>query len=214
MNRNKPYFAHPTAIIDGETPENGMCDPLIGEGTRIWHFTHVMKGARIGPRCSLGQNVFVAATAVIGEGCRIQNNVSIFDGVELEDYVFCGPGMTFTNVSNPVPRAGIKRPYEKTIVRRNASIGAGAVIVCGHELGEACFIGAGAVVTRDVPAFAIVVGNPARRIGWICRCGARMDLAHGDEYECKARYRLEDGRELECGRIYRLVDDLLIELRR
>ncbi len=135
----KPYFAHPTAILDGETEANGYCDPNIGEGTRIWHHAHVMAGARIGPRCILGQNVFVGATAILGEGCKVQNNVNLYDGVVLEDFVFCGPSMTFTNLSSPLPRAAIPRrhAYQKTVVRRHASIGAGAVIVCGHELGEA-----------------------------------------------------------------------------
>jgi UDP-2-acetamido-3-amino-2,3-dideoxy-glucuronate N-acetyltransferase len=201
----KPYVAHRTAFIDGETDANGMSDPNIGDGTRIWHHSHVMAGARIGPRCVLGQNVYVGAGAVIGVGCRIQNNVSVYDGVELEDFVFCGPSMTFTNVSMPLPRAAVTRKgaYERTVVRRHASIGAGAVVVCGHELGEGCFVAAGAVVTRDVPAFALVGGNPARRLGWVCICGAKLDFAHADDHTCRQRFRSLDGRETECGRSYR-----------
>lgn len=201
----KPYFAHPTAILDGETEENGYCDPNIGEGTRIWHHTHVMAGARIGPRCNLGQNVFVGGTAVIGEGCKIQNNVNIYDGVVLEDFVFCGPSMTFTNLSSPLPRAAIPRrqAYQSTVVRRHASIGAGAVIVCGHELGEASFVAAGAVVVRDVPPLALVAGVPARIVGFVCRCGARLRF-EGDVAECREPYEIE-GREVVCGLRYRRV---------
>ncbi|MBM4394721.1 MAG: N-acetyltransferase [Deltaproteobacteria bacterium] len=203
----KPYFAHPTAVIDGETADNGFCDPNIGEGTRIWHFCHVTAGARIGPRCNLGQNVYVGGAAVLGEGCKVQNNVSLYDGVELEDFVFCGPSTVFTNLSKPLPRAAIRRheSYQRTRVRRNASIGAGAVIVCGHELGEACFVAAGAVVTRDVPAHALVAGNPAKQVGWVCECGGRLPLvlppASGLETciepGCGRRYRLLDGRPEE-----------------
>ncbi len=205
MTPRKAYFAHPTAILDGETEANGYCDPNIGEGTRIWHHAHVMAGARIGPRCNLGQNVFVGATAVLGEGCKVQNNVNLYDGVVLEDFVFCGPSMTFTNLSSPLPRAAIPRhhAYQKTVVRRHASIGAGAVIVCGHELGEACFVAAGAVVVRDVPAHALVAGVPARIVGWVCRCGARLRF-DGDTAECRERYEIE-GREVTCGLRYRRV---------
>lgn len=178
---DKPYFAHPSAFIDGENPENGFVDRNIGAGTRIWHNCHVMDGARIGAGTSLGQNVYVGASAVIGRGCRLQNNVNVYDGVELEDFVFCGPSMTFTNLSYPLPRAAIDRHsmYQKTIVRRFASVGAGAVIVCGHELGRACFVGAGAVVAADVPAYAMVVGNPARVVGWVCECGHRLTFVEG-----------------------------------
>lgn len=198
------YEAHPTAVIDGETPDNGHCDPNIGDGTRIWHFGHVSAGARIGSGCMLGQGVYVAPTAVLGRGCRVQNHVSVFDGVVLEDFVFCGPSMVFTNVSNPLPRAAVRRheAFAPTVVRRHASIGAGAVIVCGHELGEGCFVAAGAVVTRDVPAYAVVAGNPARRIGWACRCGARL-VFEGDQVRCRATV-LCDGVTVPCGRVYQL----------
>ncbi len=184
---DKPYFAHESAFIDGETPDNGRVDPNIGRGARIWHGCHVMAGARIGDGTSLGQNVFVGSAAIIGNGCRIQNNVSIYDGVTLKDLVFCGPSMTFTNLSWPLPRAGIIRhsAFQKTCVHRGASIGAGAVIVCGHDLGEYCFVGAGAVVTTEVPAYAMVVGNPARQIGWVCQCGRRLDF-HDGRATCQA----------------------------
>jgi UDP-2-acetamido-3-amino-2,3-dideoxy-glucuronate N-acetyltransferase len=204
----KPYFAHESAFIDGETAENGFVDSAIGPGTKIWHNCHVTKGARIGPRCNLGQNVYVGGTAVLGECCKIQNNVNIYDGVVLEDFVFCGPSMTFTNLSSPLPRSAIVRhgQYQQTIVRRHASIGAGAVIVCGHELGEACFVAAGAVVVRDVPAYALVAGNPARQIGWVCQCGARLTF-DSDVAICGAE--IVDG--VPCGREYRMAETDRVE---
>ncbi len=163
------YWAHPTAIIDGPA--------TIGDETKIWHFAHVMPHARIGARCSLGQNVFVASRAVVGDGCRVQNNVSIYDGVELHDDVFVGPSAVFTNVINP--RAFVHRQGEiqATPVERGATIGANATIVCGARIGEFAFVAAGAVVTQDVPAYALVGGVPARRIGWICRCGVTLPKA-------------------------------------
>lgn len=203
---DKPYFAHQSAFIDGETPDNDGIDPNIGLGVRIWHSCHVMAGARIGEGSSLGQNVFVGSAAIIGRGCRIQNNVNIYDGVTLEDDVFCGPSMTFTNLSWPLPRAAIVRHavFQTTHVGRGASIGAGAVIVCGHDLGEYCFVGAGAVVVNGVPPYAMVVGNPARRIGWVCQCGHRLEFADGtascqapsgDIGACRGTYTMsEDGR--------------------
>jgi UDP-2-acetamido-3-amino-2,3-dideoxy-glucuronate N-acetyltransferase len=159
---------HPSAIVDAGA--------VLGPGTRVWHFTHVCGGARIGAGCSLGQNVFVGNDVVIGNGVKIQNNVSVYDAVTLEDDVFCGPSMVFTNVYNP--RAGIVRKdqYRRTVVKRGASIGANATIVCGVTVGRHAFIGAGAVVKRDVPDFALMAGVPARQIGWISRFGERLAL--------------------------------------
>lgn len=161
-----PYQAHPSAVIDDGA--------RIGDGTRIWHFCHVSAGARIGVRCVLGQNVFVGPGVVIGDGCKIQNNVSLFAGVELEDEVFVGPSATFTNVINP--RAFIERKQEfgKTLVKRGATIGANATIVCPRVIGAYAMVGAGAVVTRDVPDAALVVGVPARVVGAVCRCGTTL----------------------------------------
>ena len=165
-DRNLPI--HPSAIVD-----DGAC---IGDGTRIWHWVHVSAGARIGARCSLGQGVFVGNRVLIGDNVRIQNGVSVYDGVTLEDDVFCGPHMVFTNVLNPRAHVPRKDEYRPTLVRRGASIGANATIVCGVTIGRYAFVGAGAVVTRDVPDFALVVGTPARRIGWASRRGERLDL--------------------------------------
>ncbi len=178
------YFAHPTAVVD--LP----CE--IGSGTKIWHFCHVMAGAVIGPECILGQNVFVASGVRVGQGCKIQNNVSLYAGVELEDFVFCGPSLVFTNVVNPRSEIVRQDEYRKTLVRRGATLGANATIVCGVTLGEYCFVGAGAVVTHDVPAFALVTGSPARRRGWMCRCGLKLD---GDLCcpSCDARYEEHGG---------------------
>jgi UDP-2-acetamido-3-amino-2,3-dideoxy-glucuronate N-acetyltransferase len=159
-------FVHPSAEVDD--------DVELGDDTHVWHFVHVSSGVRIGARCSLGQNVFIGRGVRVGDGVRVQNNVSIYEGVEVEDDVFIGPSCVFTNVRNPrsfVPR---KHAYLLTRVRRGASLGANATIVCGIELGEYCFVGAGAVVTRDVPPYALVVGTPARHAGWMCRCGERL----------------------------------------
>jgi UDP-2-acetamido-3-amino-2,3-dideoxy-glucuronate N-acetyltransferase len=160
------FTAHSTAVID---------EPCtIGAGTRIWHFCHVCEGARIGAGCVLGQNVYVAGGAVIGDRVKIQNNVSVYDGVVLEDDVFCGPSVVFTNVVNPRAEIPRRHEYQPTVVKRGASIGANATIVCGNTIGEHAFVGAGAVVTRDVPAHALVLGLPARVTGWMCMCGARL----------------------------------------
>lgn len=183
-------FIDPTAVVDEGA--------IIGKGTRIWHFTHVCSGARIGAGVSLGQNVFVANDVVIGDNVRVQNNVSIYDAVELEDDVFCGPSMVFTNVINPrstVPRKG---EYRKTVVRRGATLGANCTIVCGHVIGRYAFIGAGAVITKDVPDFALMAGVPARQVGWMSRHGERLDLPlHGEgRAVCPGNgdgYRLENG---------------------
>ena len=179
------HSAHPTAIVDPGAQ--------IGSGTRIWHWVHVCGGARIGSKCSLGQNVFVANKVVIGDNVKIQNNVSIYDDVTLEDYVFCGPSMVFTNVINPRSHVPRKDEYLATLVRRGATLGANCTVVCGNTIGEYAFVGAGAVVTRDVPAYALVVGSPAKRIGWMCRCGERLPAGEGMVTcgACAARYRID-----------------------
>jgi UDP-2-acetamido-3-amino-2,3-dideoxy-glucuronate N-acetyltransferase len=181
------YTAHPTAIID----EGAQ----IGDGTRIWHWTHICGGARIGERCSLGQNVYIGNLVLVGRNVKIQNNVSIYDAVTLEDDVFCGPSMVFTNVSNPRSAIPRKDQFRATLVRRGATLGANCTIVCGVTIGQHAFVGAGAVVNRDVPDFALMVGVPARRIGWMSRYGERLDLPlHGDgQASCPHtgdRYRL------------------------
>ena len=184
------FWAHPTALVDEPSS--------IGSGTKIWHFCHVMSGARIGPRCSLGQNVFVGARAVVGAGCKIQNNVSLYDAVVLEDDVFVGPSAVFTNVINPRAFVERKREYRETIIRRGATIGANATVVCGHEVGAYAFVAAGAVVTRDVAPHALVKGVPARPAGWVCRCGnvLGVDLRCP---ECSTRYRLDGESIAELG---------------
>ncbi len=153
---------------------------IVGRGTKIWHFCHILTGTSIGEDCSIGQNVMIGPRVKIGNGCKIQNNVSLYDGVELSDEVFCGPSCVFTNVTNPRANVSRKDEFRTTPVGRGASIGANATIVCGHALGDYCFIGAGAVVTRDVPAFALMVGNPAKRVGWMSRAGERL----GDDLIC------------------------------
>ncbi|HEY7751156.1 MAG TPA: acyltransferase [Ignavibacteriaceae bacterium] len=164
------YFVHESAIVD---------EPVqIGDGTKIWHFSHVQKGAKLGKNCVLGQNVNIGPNVVIGNYCKIQNNVSVYEGVVLEDYVFCGPSMVFTNILNPrskYPQAESKF-YIKTLVKEGTSIGANATIVCGTTLGKHCFVGAGAVVTKDVPDFALVVGTPAKIIGWVSEAGKRLEF--------------------------------------
>jgi len=163
-----PPHIHPTAIVDDGAQ--------IGDDTRVWHWVHVSSGARIGARCSLGQNVYVGSKVVIGDNVKIQNNVSVYDNVTLEDDVFCGPSMVFTNVYNPRSAVPRKDEYRDTLVRRGATLGANCTIVAGHTIGEHAFVGAGAVVNRDVPDFALVVGVPARQIGWMSRYGDRLDL--------------------------------------
>jgi UDP-2-acetamido-3-amino-2,3-dideoxy-glucuronate N-acetyltransferase len=188
------YYAHPTACVD--------LPCSIGQGTKIWHYSHVMKGATIGRNCSLGQNVLVASTAVIGNGVKIQNNVAVYDGVVLEDGVFCGPSMVFTNVSNPRSEIVRKSEYKTTLVRRGATLGANCTVLCGHTIGQYAFLGAGAVVTRDVPAFALMAGVPASQIGWICRCAAeRLQFDQTATARCST-----------CGRRYSLRNGLVDEL--
>jgi len=176
---------HPSAIVD----EGAQ----LGADCRVWHWVHVCTGARIGENCVLGQNVFVGNKVVIGNNVRIQNNVSVYDDVTLEDDVFCGPSMVFTNVINPRSHVSRKDEYLRTLVRRGASIGANATVVCGHEIGEYAFVGAGAGVTRDVPGYALVVGSPAKRIGWMCQCGERLPGKTGAVAcaACGARYTVE-----------------------
>jgi UDP-2-acetamido-3-amino-2,3-dideoxy-glucuronate N-acetyltransferase len=159
-------FVHESAYVDDGAK--------LGEGTKVWHFSHVMGGAVIGKRCALGQNTFVGNRVVMGDNVRLQNNISVYDNVTLEDDVFVGPSAVFTNVNNPRSAFPRKDEYRDTIVRRGASIGANATIVCGHEVGECSFVAAGAVVTKDVPAFSLVAGVPAKRIGWMCRCGEKL----------------------------------------
>jgi UDP-2-acetamido-3-amino-2,3-dideoxy-glucuronate N-acetyltransferase len=160
------YFAHESCYID-----DGC---VIGDDTKIWHFTHVMSGAHIGERCNIGQNVVVSPDVVVGNNVKIQNNVSLYTGVILEDDVFCGPSMVFTNVVNPRSHVPRKHEYRRTLVRRGATIGANATVVCGHTIGQYAFVGAGTVVTKDVPDYALVVGNPGRITGWMCECGVKL----------------------------------------
>jgi len=178
------YFVHPTSIVDD--------DVIIGEGTKIWHFSHVQSGARIGKNCSFGQNVNISNNVTIGDGCKVQNNVSLYEGVQLEDYVFCGPSCVFTN--DLTPRAKYPKGhsgYKPTIVHEGASIGANATVVCGHEIGRWALIGAGAVVTSNVPDHALMLGIPARVKGWACECGELL----GEELVCS-----------KCGRKYIKTD--------
>ena len=179
------YFTHPTAVVDDGA--------RIGAGTKIWHFAHVSGGAAIGAGCVVGQGCYIG-NVVIGDGVRIQNNVSVYDGVTLEDHVFCGPSCVFTNVINPRSEVSRKHEYKPTLVRRGASIGANATVVCGATVGEYAFVGAGAVVRDDVPAYALVVGVPARRIGWMCACGERLPGGEGEVAcrACERRYLIED----------------------
>ena len=182
------WSAHPTAIVDQGA--------RIGERTRVWHWVHVCAGAVIGADCSLGQNVFVGNRVRIGDRVKIQNNVSVYDNVTLEDGVFCGPSAVFTNVHNPRAEVSRKDEYRDTLVRRGVTLGANCTVVCGVTIGQYAFIGAGAVVTRDVPPFALMVGTPARRIGWMSRAGARL----GDDLICPldgSRYRPAAGGGLE-----------------
>ena len=187
------YAVHVSSFVDEGAS--------VGRGTRIWHFCHVNRGAVIGERCSLGQNVVVMPGTRLGNNVKVQNNVSIYEGVECEDDVFLGPSMVFTNVVNPRSHISRRNEYRATRVRRGATIGANATVICGTSLGEYCFVGAGAVVTRDVPSFALVTGVPARTVGWVCQCGERLGLpaapSPGSTAQCAA-----------CGEGYEMRDAL------
>ena len=189
MSENyKDVFVHESSYVDNNV--------TIGRGTKIWHFSHILMNCEIGQDSSLGQNVVVGPNVVIGSRVKIQNNVSVYEGVTLEDGVFCGPSCVFTNVNNPRSEILRKDEYRKTIVRRGASIGANATIICGHDLGEYCFIAAGAVITKEVPAYALMVGTPAKRIGWMSKAGGRLE----DDLICPidgTAYRLTSYNKLE-----------------
>lgn len=191
--QNPDYYAHPSAVIDAG------CQ--IGAGSKIWHFSHLMAGAVLGPQCNIGQNVFIANGVTLGANVKVQNNVSIYEGVICEDDVFLGPSMVFTNITNPRSAVVRKGQYTVTVVRKGASIGANATIVCGHEIGAFAFVGAGAVVTKSVPAYALVVGNPARRVGWMSEYGHRLSFDEQGDAVCP-----------ESGERYRLQDQIVIKL--
>ena len=185
----KKYFVHETAVVDDGAE--------IGEGVKIWHFSHIMPNSKIGDGCNIGQNVVVSPDVTLGKNVKVQNNVSIYTGVVCEDDVFLGPSMVFTNVINPRSAVLRRDQYQKTHVGRGASIGANATIVCGNDIGEFAFIGAGAVVTKDVPAYALVVGNPSRQIGWMSEFGHRLNFDESGEAVCPEsgeKYRLENSR--------------------
>lgn len=186
------YFAHNTAVIDEGCK--------IGDGTKIWHFSHIMPDCIIGERCNIGQNVVVSPGVVLGNNVKVQNNVSIYTGVICEDDVFLGPSMVFTNVTNPRSAVNRRDQYSETRVKKGASIGANATIVCGHDIGEFAFIGAGAVVTKTIPAYALVVGNPARQIGWMSEFGHRLEFDSDGLAICpesKEHYKLENDRVIK-----------------
>jgi UDP-2-acetamido-3-amino-2,3-dideoxy-glucuronate N-acetyltransferase len=192
MNTTKPFFAHETAVIDDNC--------TIGTETKIWHFSHIMPNCKIGNGCNIGQNVVVSPKVVLGNNVKVQNNVSIYTGVTCEDDVFLGPSMVFTNVINP--RSAIKRQdqYLKTIVKKGASIGANATIVCGNDIGEYAFVGAGAVVTKEVFPYALVVGNPSKQIGWVSEYGHRLkfnELGEATCIESKDKYKLENNKVMK-----------------
>ncbi|HYE87910.1 MAG TPA: acyltransferase [Vicinamibacterales bacterium] len=184
-------FIHESSYVD-----DGC---VIGEGTKIWHFSHVMTRSRIGRRCNIGQNVVISPDVVVGDNVKIQNNVSVYTGVVLEDDVFCGPSMVFTNVVNPRSAVSRKDEYRQTIVKRGASLGANCTVVCGHSIGRYAFVGAGAVITKDIPDYALVVGNPGRIAGWMCECGVKLAPGSAPPKSaccaaCGTRYESFDGR--------------------
>lgn len=164
---NSNYFVHESSYVDENV--------VIGDGTKIWHFSHIQKGSKLGKNCSLGQNVNIGNNVIIGNGVRIQNNVSVYEGVELEDNVFCGPSCVFTNVTTPRAHFPVHGIYAKTLIKEGASLGANCTIVCGHTVGKSALVAAGAVVTKDVKDYALMAGVPARQIGWVCECGEKLD---------------------------------------
>jgi UDP-2-acetamido-3-amino-2,3-dideoxy-glucuronate N-acetyltransferase len=195
------YQAHESAYIDDGAH--------IGNGTKVWHYSHVMARATIGENCSLGQNVMVADNVIIGDGCKIQNNVSIYEGVILEDYVFCGPSMVFTNVNTPraaFPRNTAK-DYISTCIKYGASIGANATIVCGVTVGEWAFVAAGAVVTKDIPSYALVAGVPGRRVGWVCECGLSLKFGEEQAARTESTPHAKSAECAECGRRYEKIGE-------
>jgi len=187
MRERNNVFIHESSFVDNPCK--------IGEGTRIWHYCHIMRDAKIGKNCVLGQNVFVGKGVAVGDNVKIQNNVSVYEGVTLEDHVFCGPSMVFTNVVNPRSEIERKSDFKPTLVERGATLGANCTIMCGHTIGRYAFIGAGAVVTKDVPPYALVLGNPARRAGWMCRCGERLPSTTPllTCTDCRVAYEERDG---------------------
>lgn len=187
MNQ-KSFFIHPTAVIDANV--------IIGRNSKIWHYTHIQTNAKIGKNCILGQNVYIASDVIIGDGVKIQNNVSVYKGVVLHDNVFCGPSVVFTNVLSPRSDFPVNEKYISTVVEEGASLGANSTIICGCKIGKRSLIAAGAVVTSDVPAYALMMGVPARRTGWVCTCGLKLN---------------EDTLVCDCGRKYALVGGVLLE---
>jgi UDP-2-acetamido-3-amino-2,3-dideoxy-glucuronate N-acetyltransferase len=181
-SESKKFFVHESSYVDDG------CE--IGDNTSIWHFSHIISGTRIGERCNIGQNVVIGGNVIVGNGCKIQNNVSIYEGVELEDDVFCGPSMVFTNVFTPRSHVSRKNEYLPTLVRQGATIGANATIICGNEIGAFAFIGAGSVVTKPVVSQALMVGNPAKRIGWMCKCGERLPESNHCA-RCNTKYEID-----------------------
>jgi UDP-2-acetamido-3-amino-2,3-dideoxy-glucuronate N-acetyltransferase len=188
MSGDSKYYVHPSAIVDAG------CE--IGAGTKIWHFCHIMPNCKIGENCNIGQNVVVSPDVILGNNVKVQNNVSIYTGVQCEDDVFLGPSMVFTNVINPRSAINRRGQYSKTLVKKGATIGANATIVCGHDIGRFAFIGAGAVVTKNVPDYALVIGNPARQIGWMSEYGQRLKFDNNGFAICaesQEKYKIENG---------------------
>jgi len=188
----KGIFVHPTSVVNP--------DSSIGEGTKVWHYSHIMEGVQMGRDCVLGQNVFVGRNVVLGNNVKVQNNVSLYEGVQLEDAVFCGPSMVFTNVINPRSEISKKNEFQPTLVQKGATLGANSTILCGNEIGKYALVGAGAVVTKDVPDYGLVVGNPGRLVGWVCQCGVKLEFS-SNEAQCAA-----------CDRRYSRQGDRVVEL--